>query len=699
MNRHRCFTTFLVCALFLDVGSDLAEAQVPPVAQLKSKLQLRYRRARSGSPIPVIWKFDWPDRPVARGTLEYEAYDESTLLAEVRIPDFVFSPGKNEFNLLLPAFFVSSSATSLTIRSRFVTSNQSFEFAEQMLRVPTPYVQWFSVGVVAGAQAGATAAELRFFDKIRLETFLSPEAAVNQSATVSFDVKTSELPSDPLTLCNFDVLAITPTALAELRADQSDALRKWVAAGGSLCVIVGGGLEPRHADLLNDLTSELPARPKFVVGPKGFLLPDEDPPGKVLTVPKGLGRVAVLRPKLFETLDPDATTWIETARFLLKGRKNAQLGWDEESEFVQVNGRAAQGAQPRTPARGPWGRNSPFENLNAAPLGHLDELFALLMPIGVSTVPIGVIALILAAYVVTIGPIDYFVLGALRLRRFTWVLFPIVTIGFAAYTLWLSQRYLGSTDSRRAIEIYDVVAGGPVARRSRIEMLFLSQENTVPTPVDNGLFSVVGRGNVMSRVPLPQVTSNDTPQTVGVNDRFPTNYQIVQQIPQWRPVLNRFFWIDPKPSVIYQPAGLPGAAGFDWDVAGRDLLGNPGGVSLAERVRRAFGPQACAVVMCGPSVIYVLNDLKELQHWHANFGPISNRGQRSNFLPDIVRELCQRAPQQLFEYTANVSPNGGPELDDLAISDSTDPRQAVLVIAVETESTLYLYRRVYSGSP
>ncbi len=522
MNRHRCFATFIVCALFLDVGSELAEAQIPPAAQLKSKLQLRYRRARSGSPIPVIWKFDWPDRPVTRGTLEYEAYDESTLLAEVRIPDFVLSPGKNEFNLLFPAFFVGSSATSLTIRSRFVTSNQSFEFAEQMLRVPTQYLQWFSLGVVAGAQARATAAEMRFFDKIRLETFLPPEAAVNQSATVSFDVKTSELPSDPLTLCNFDVLAITPTALAELRADHSDALRKWVAAGGSLCVIVGGGLEPRHADLLNDLTSELPARPKFVVGPKGFLLPDEDPPGKVLTVPKGLGRVAVLRPKLFETLDPDATTWIETARFLLKGRKNAQLGWDEESEFVQVNGRAAQGAQPRTPARGPWGRNSPFENLNAAPLGHLDELFALLMPIGVSTVPIGV---------------DRFDLGCLRgddrpdrlLRAGCPAAAAIYLRAVSdrddrirgVHPLALSSCYLGSTDSRRAIEIYDVVPGGAVARRSRIEMLFLSQENTVPTPVESGLFSVVGRGNMMSRVPLPQVNSNDTPQTVGVNDRFP----------------------------------------------------------------------------------------------------------------------------------------------------------------------------------
>jgi hypothetical protein len=346
-----------------------------------------------------------------------------------------------------------------------------------------------------------------------------------------------------------------------------------------------------------------------------------------------------------------------------------------------------------------WSGDARITSLNAAPLGHLDELFALLMPVGVSAIPLGVIALILAAYVVTIGPIDYFVLGALRLRRFTWVLFPVVTIGFAAYTLWLSQRYLGSTDSRRAIEIFDVVPGGTVARRSRIEMLFLSQENAVSTQVDNGLFSVVGRGIFMNRGPLPPDMMRETSQTIGVAERFPNNYQIVQQIPQWRPVLNRFFWIDPKPSVVYQPPGLPGVAGFDWDAAGRDLLGSTGGVALAERVRRAFGPQACALVMRGSSMIFVLNDLEELPHWRANFGLSTVRAQKTNYLTETVRELCQRTPQQLFLHASNVSPNGGPELDDLAVSDSTDPAQSVLVIAVETESTLYLYRRVFSGSP
>jgi hypothetical protein len=321
------------------------------------------------------------------------------------------------------------------------------------------------------------------------------------------------------------------------------------------------------------------------------------------------------------------------------------------------------------------------------------------MPLGVSAIPPSVIALILTAYVVTIGPVDYFLLGALRLRRFTWVLFPVVTIGFAAFTLWLSERYLGSSDSRRAIEIYDFVPGGTVARRTRIEMLFLGQENTVATEVENGLFSLVGRGNVMSPVPVPATSGKQMvtaaammDASVGVEDRFPSRYRIAQQVAQWRPVLNRFFWIDPKPSTIYRPPGAPGAAAFDWDQL-PNLSITAGG--LADRVRQAFGPNACAFVLRNPVMIPVLNDGRELKYWRSN----TRSGTGNYRVLSIVRELCQRAPDQVFEYASSLSPNGGPELDDLAICDSTDKQGNALVIVVETESTLYLYRRAYSGSP
>ncbi len=561
-------------------------------------------------------------------------------------------------------------------------------------------MQWFSVGVAAGPKAPPPDSQMRFFDKIRIESFLSPDEATNQSATVGYELKSTDIPNDPLTFCNFDVFMLTPPALAELRADQASALLKWVRAGGSLCIVAGAGLEPRQVDWLNELTNEDAKREKFVVGPKGFLLPGEDATGTMLTVTKGLGRVAVLREHLLATIDPNDINWMATVRFLLKGHKNNDALREAFRALFEPQNRIGSATQRRTArrpssvrasgSRWPAPRSS---NLNAAPLGDLGSLFELLMPTGVSAIPLNMIAIILAAYVLTIGPIDYFLLGALRLRRFTWILFPVVTVGFAGFTLWLSQRYLGSHDSRRAIEIYDFVPGGSVARRTRIEMLFLSQERDLETPVENGLFSVVGRGHVMSSGPFPQLETKDTPETVGVDDRFPSKYGIVQQVPQWRPVLNRFFWLDPKSTTIYQPPDLPGAAGFDWDQP-PEVTGRDGRLPLAERMRRAFGPKACAVVLHGSSMSYALNDFSELEHFRLK-GP----GYVERPVPEIVQELTQRAPQQLFEYVSTVSPNGGPELDDLALSDPSDPNQRVLVIVVETESTLHLYRRAYSGNP
>jgi hypothetical protein len=193
------------------------------------------------------------------------------------------------------------------------------------------------------------------------------------------------------------------------------------------------------------------------------------------------------------------------------------------------------------------------------------------------------------------------------------------------------------------------------------------------------------------------MVEKETPETVRVDDRFPVNYQIVQQIPQWQPVLNRFFWIDPKPSSVFQPPELPGAAAFDWD-APPEVTGPAGGQPLAQRVRNAFGPSACALLLRGPSLIAVTNDLRELEYWRLptryNYDPKD----QTHPVVAIVRELCQRAPENLFEHAIDVSPNGGPELDDLALGDVTDPEQTVLVIAVETEHTLHLYRRLYSRS-
>ncbi len=117
---------------------------------------------------------------------------------------------------------------------------------------------------------------------------------------------------------------LLPAALSEIRDDQAEALRKWVTAGGSLCVIAGGGLAPRHSRLLSEFLSEATGQEAFVVDSHGYLAPGEEFTGEIVLARKGLGRVVVLRTALFKELKPDAKEWIAAAKFLMKARREPQ---------------------------------------------------------------------------------------------------------------------------------------------------------------------------------------------------------------------------------------------------------------------------------------------------------------------------------------------------------------------------------------
>jgi hypothetical protein len=323
------------------------------------------------------------------------------------------------------------------------------------------------------------------------------------------------------------------------------------------------------------------------------------------------------------------------------------------------------------------------------------------MPRDVQVVPLGMIAAILTAYVVMIGPVDYFCLGFLRLRRLTWILFPVVTIAFAGFTLWLSRWYLGTNDSNRAIEVYDLVQGGAVARQTRIELLFLSQQRAVGTEVQNGVFSPVGLGSLSDpRRPSLQVASDAGRIDQSIVGRFPSRYIVGQAIPQWTPVANRFFWIDPQPAKIAaaastNPTETDPKANFNWDDPG-DTTTDIGRAALGARIERAFGNAACAVVYRARGRSFdVLNSFESLRSWQ----PHPDRYAPLPGLEEVVREFSAPSPEKLFSLASQISPNGSPGLEDLALLDRSDPRQSLLVIAVEAGSKLTLYRRLYVGGP
>jgi hypothetical protein len=747
LRRCSFWTRVLVFVCLSAVVPGVFAAE-PVRSQVTGKIDLRFQRCRSGAPIPVVWEIEWNEQTVAEGALDFEIEDGTELLGSFHLSDVVLSPGKNVFNSMLPAMSVFGRSAPVTLRVRFVSEKRSYEFEEQSLRVPNRFTQWFNVAVVSGVTGKPSQSELRMLEAIRWERLLPANDPTDRSTTVSLDLQAPALPVEPLTLCNFDAVALLPGGLSEIRDDQAEALKKWVTAGGSLCVVAGGGLAPRHARLLSELLSEATGQEAFLIDSHGYLAPGEEFTGEIVSARKGLGRVVLMRHALFEKLKPDAKEWTAAARFLMKARRDladrpmlntgsrrglgstSSMGASQGPVAARAarpnGGKASNGSPPKQATAAPasvpntiklmpalppgatrraapmW--RLPYDlssmvraDLSPPPLASMSALFQLLMPRDVQMVPLSLIGAVLAAYVVVIGPVDYFVLGLLRMRRLTWILFPLVTIAFAVFTLFLSRWYLGTNDSRQAIEINDIVKGGTTARRTRIELLFLSRARDVATDVQNGAFSQVALGITADPRLLAMTRSGEVgrlDQTLYAG-RIPGHYVVGQSVPQWTPTVNRFFWIDPKPAKSEKAPAANPVAEFDWDHPG-DLTSQEGRQALAPRIRQAFGENACAVVFRGRmDVIPLLNSLQWLRK--PKTGSYEPLGELQ--IEDIVRELSCRAPEKLFALTSQLAPNGSPDLDDLAVLDSSDPEQSLLVIGVPSGPDLVLYRRLYAGGP
>jgi hypothetical protein len=732
---------------------------------LSGKVELRFQRCRSGAPIPVVWEIHWDEQAIIEGQLDFDVLDDGNqLMGRFQMPDRVLSPGKNIFMGMLPSFSIFSRSAPVNVRARFTSGKRRFELDEQSLRVPNKFAQWFNVGLVSNGSVKSTPEERVILDAIRWERLLPNTDTLDRSTTALIDLETPALPADPLALCNFDVVALLPTALVEIRDEQVTGLKKWILAGGSVCVIAGGGLGPRQAALINELLSESSGHETFVVDRQGYLAPGQAAEGEITSARYGLGRVVMLRQALFQKLKPDTKEWLAATAFLMKARREIRL----PTVVMAQNSRNRARALPNTPpvavpkpqarARGnaktkaslaaqspPDKKSRPSPASVAAPgpafappggviqlqrsgrsgdprmgtaawrlqydpsygmrselapsqLFSLSTIFQMLMPRDVQMVPLGLIGAVLAAYVCAIGPIDYLLLGALKIRRFTWILFPVVTIAFAGFTLWLSRWYLGTNDSRLALEVHDVVKGGAVARRTRVELLFLSREREIGTDVQNGVYSPIGLGVTADfrRMGLSQSMQSERAGQASYLGQFPSRYVVDQAVPQWSPVVNRFFWIDPKPAAFETTKGADPAAHFNWDDPG-DASTTEGRAALVKRIRQAFGESVAAVMY------RATGDDVEATVLTRSFDPMrpllpDERPQHVG-IGQVVHEISARLPEKLFALTSQISPNGGPDLEDLALLDQTDPRQSLLVIGVDKGSDLVLYRRLYTKGP
>jgi hypothetical protein len=320
-----------------------------------------------------------------------------------------------------------------------------------------------------------------------------------------------------------------------------------------------------------------------------------------------------------------------------------------------------------------------------------------LLPSDVKMVPTWVIGCILLGYVLAVGPGDYFLLGLLKARKYTWFVFPVVTILFTMLTIGVAHEYMGSSDTGGSVTVTDVDADGTALRRSRLQMLFYGARTTHRQ--DFTLQYVTPVSNTLSTFQYNPSASIQTSEPLSFSGHYPQSYSIEQTVQQWTPRLLRTFSIRPEDAVVPQ---------LDWSnaasvatEAGRRRLG----LAIEEQAPDGSSVQAFVLhgqdvhSVAGPGVPANLSDYLQLsgQRQLYRYGVRNNAAMNQSYglLPSILASTTSGNRSDYFGLVSQVSPSGSGTLEDLTIHDPDDPDQWVLVIVYQNDNDYEIYRRRY----
>ena len=544
-----------------------------------------------------------------------------------------------------------------------------------------------------------------------------------QDSTCSWDAL--QFPEDPLYLCSFDLILLADQALSRLESTQLDAIRNWVAAGGSLCILPDDKrLTGRHLQFLQKLF-ERPDDPDFALSitDEGSLLVISSQNDVVVNRRFGLGRVTLL-PNVDDISQHLTKEKLgSVVGHLWKVRSNSSVyqgdSWSEANIKTLLQSRGLKITQENGEflLQRIYGRNQNIQRLQRyQSLDHIAMDFNLnyelqptgsplaaacesaLMPQGVQMVPSYIIALLLIAYVITIGPIDYFVLGFFRIRKYTWLLFPVVTAGFTVLTVYIAHSYMASSDTGGRMTVVDLTDIGPV-RQTDIQMHFYGSQTNMQQESVNS-FLVPGQLTQSTDPFAANATQHSLNRNIHYSGRFPQTFQTTQSMRQWEPQLNRSMTFAPKAD------GIPD---IPWDDT--SLVTTTEGRQRLKTVLRQFesnDQQVDAVVLNGTSrmpifgvtgFMFSRTNLDLGRNW-VNMDMWQRRSQipPQNAIASVglLESSARTGTRDYFSIVSQLSPQGSASMEDLPILDPTDPKQWLLIVAAKKDMHTTVYRRLYN---
>jgi hypothetical protein len=642
--RARALPGNALSALFIALALGLAASLAAHAAVLRAEFNALAPRPRSQAPAPVEVKLHYQGAGLLEGVLELTLIGDGTPVLRQRTHELALTAGTQTLRLLLPPRASRDYIPTTEAHLRFVAKKGAIDLGRFPVSNSSYGIRGYLIGV-CGAPSQPPEDSPRLWQILRpTRDLLDPKANPPKATFAPMMMDAEDLPASPLALCAFDLVLLEGDSFARLRAKQLAALARWTEAGGSLCVIAGGALDDEHLRFFNQFAAPARTAPAFSLDASGRLV---NPGETVWMWRTELGRIVVAEKSPANSSD-SAGTWAEAAHFLWKLPSDAEP-LDSGSVRLSPIGAAQLGTTRPRPAVPIRQSGNIDEQRRDAIRRYLNNL----LPQSTRLIPLPVVGAILGAFVLLVGPGDWYVLGWLKRRRWTWLTFPIVAAAFTALTVLAAEHYLGSEDARSTLVITDIGRGGRVLRESRLELLFAARDKDAETELRQVLAVPTAFG-------LRQYSSNQSPAGPPLFDgQFPARAVLRQRLRQWTPQVNRLLTFETTAD----------NSGIRWDaISGREFAAKPNPTRwFADRA----GTQGFTFMMI-------------------------HQGQPTKD-PDFpfLSALCILPRDNDGTLRPAAAPSGDADLADLALIADNDP-DAWLAIAIKrTPGEIRIYRRLY----
>lgn len=720
----------------------------PPAAAQQQKIQLTAEVdtpaifARSCAAVPVTWTIHSEQTNLVECRLQYELVVGGKVRGRFETHDLAIGFGDTKFSALLPSITTDQRTNYVDVKMRVVTGGKVVPLSDKVLRVQPPRQRIF-VTAVCDPWASRIADETSdLVNHLRIEQFHPGDIERAIDTTPAY-LAPDRLPAESAGYCGFDLLVLLDEGFSTLRERQLVAIRDWVDAGGSVLVRPRGTLQPHHVTFLNDAIAQTEL-PPFTLDGKSRLVDDSDPTtARFLLTKRGLGRVALVR-HVERPIEFDSAEWRRTAAWLWKLRADqieivSQQGkWSTKELDRELAGNQFQYGRNAGTGRstGPIAsagvgevlRNDqpqtsyPVVPTSAGTLLRLNEdyeqtsaispravksgdwLLERLMPPTARVISLPMVGVILGLYLVAVGPLDYLLLGAIRRHKFTFLLFPAVTIGVTYWTVRLSDANLRTNRSLRALRVLDVGPRGKIVRENRFELLFANVERETVTEVKHEVFTQLDpklyRSQLQQETPrrpsqynvrYPGADTDNLIAAAGVEQpathegQLPSSYRVRQRLKQFTPQINHRLAIAPELPLV----------GFDWDAPRPTDFETPATrEQLAARLRSSFGDSVIAYLMHSNGVFPLTGETTWMlprggawPDWNTAAGPME--------VPSFLQDISARPATGLFTFVSQISPTGGDNLEDLTVLDPSDRAAWLLLVVVEQGDDVLVYRKLY----